>query len=297
MNFKRLKKEIFFLRKAFFEFGQGFKYVKNRFFTINKILKEKSLEKPVNNRDLSIHILTGNSDVKMMIWSLASFYRNFNQIGQLYIHSDGTVSEGNKKVIKNYFPGADIIDSNYFVKDYGQDLSDWPVIKKFREMPQYFLMKKLIDPYFVSDKKYRLIIDTDLIWYRQAKEVEEEIENGCQKSLVMKNSSPVYVDFKQGRLSDELALVNTGVVLYKKESFNFDKLTDYLNKLDGSSPKNRHFIEQAGYASCLENLEILPDNRYIIKGKIEEDVAMKHYTSPRRPLFYTEGLDIIKKYF
>ena len=295
MTFKRLKLEVFFLKKAFFQYHAGWRYIYSKFFLVNTILKSGIIETPISNHDLSMHILTSHKDMKMMLWSLASFYKVFKNPGQLYIHSDGSVTSQDREMLKKFLPTASVVDSNNFARDFGNQLDQHQTIKKFRtEYQQYFLLKKLIDPYLVSDKQYHLIIDTDLLWYKTPAEIETAINQGCIKSLMMPSPIPTYVYFKDGRLAENLAMKNSGIVLYAKKNFNLNKLAEYLTKIDTANLENNHFIEQAGYAYCLDSLEDLPKDTYIIKESVTANTIMRHYTSPRRPLFYIEGLEKFK---
>lgn len=296
MNLKKAKLEFFYLRKSFLEYQQGFKYLKNKYWLAKKILDQnKIFEKEINFEQLSIHLLTGRSHLIMLLWSLASFYQQMKIIGPLYIHSDGSLLKQDIDLIRKFFPNVRIIGPEEFLSANQDKLAKYPVIKKFRtEYSQFFLLKKLIDPYFASDKKFRLIIDSDLIWFQEPKEIEREIKNECQDSLMADNNNLCPVYFKDGiKLSDEKASYNSGMVLYQKENFDLRKLTDYLEKIDLNHFQNRHFIEQAGYASCLENLKKLPAS-YTIAGDLNKNVIMKHYTSPRRPLFYIEGIEKLR---
>lgn len=296
MIFKRAKLEFFYLRKSFLEYRQGFKYFKNRYFLARSILnQDKIFEKTVNNHRISIHLLTGRSHLIMLIWSLASFYQQMKVIGPLYIHSDGSLLNKDIQLIKKFFPGAQVIKPEDFLSANQHKLAKYPVLQKFRtEYPQFFLLKKLIDPYFASGKEFRLIIDSDLLWFQEPKEIEREIENGCQNSLMMENNHLCPVYFSDGsKLDEEKASYNSGVVLYQRSNFNLNKLTEYLAKIDLNHSQNRHFIEQAGYASCLENLSKLPAS-YTIAGELDKSIVMKHYTSPRRPLFYIKGIEKLR---
>lgn len=295
MTFKRLKLEVFFLKKAFFQYHAGWRYIYSKFFLVNTILKSGIIETPISNHDLSMHILTSHKDMKMMLWSLASFYKVFKNPGQLYIHSDGSVTSQDQEMLKKFLPTAVVVDANQFVTDFSSQLDQYQTIKKFRtENPQYFLLKKLIDPFFVSDKPYHLIIDTDLMWYQTPMAIETELNQDSSKSLMMHSPIPTYVYFKAGQLADHLALKNSGIVLYNKKNFSLNKLEEYLTKIDTANSENNHFIEQAGYAYCLDNLEDLPKDTYIIKEPVTANTIMRHYTSPRRPLFYIEGLEKFK---
>jgi len=300
MNLSHLKSNLFQIRKAFFEYHQGFDYLKQRYLYAPKILKHSSpLEKPVNIDDLSIHILSCHRDIVMLCWSLASFYSVAEFSADLHIHSDGSLTRSDRDAIKRLFPSADIINPENFEALYRDNFDPYPLIKKFRfKIPKYFLMKKLIDPFFVSHKKNILIIDSDLAWFRHPEKIESEIKANCPNSLMMAycgGVKPNYVYFKNGkRLDPKLACMNSGIVLYNRQNFDLKLLEEYLSNIDIKNKSNIHFIEQAGYAYCLEHLKMLPADEYIIKGIPEDKTVLKHYTGPRRLQFYTQALGLIK---
>ena len=296
MNLRKLKLELFYLRKAFFQYKSGFKYIYNKYFFAPRVLKiNKPLEKPINNSDLSVHILTCHKDLIMTIWSLASFYSNMDVVGELFIHNDGSLNQNDQNILKKFFPSSQIINPKHLFENHNTELEKYPIIKKFRsELTNYFLLKKLIDPYFVSNKKFHLIIDSDLLWFLSPKDISTNIAEDCRWSLMMKNNNNCYVHFKNGRLDDNLATFNSGIVLYDKINFSLDKLSDYLEKIDTNNKENAHFIEQVGYAYCLNNPVQLAEDLYTIKGSVESKTVVKHYTSPRRPLLFTEGLEFLK---
>lgn len=298
MKLRDIKLELFYIRKAFLEKGQGFRYLWNKYVQGKSILRSnKVLEKSVNNHDLSIHTLTQHKDVLQTIWSLGSFYNNSENRGQLYIHDDGSLDENDINIFKKYFPSSKIVNTNDFFESYADELTRYPLLMKFRGTKKYYMLKKLVDQYFVSDKKYRLFIDSDLIWLKNPREIEQEIENGCQNSLMTRGEKPhpeLTVHYKEnGKLSEDLAIFNSGIVLYKKENFNLEKLEDYLALVDTDNNLNDHFIEQAGFACCLERLKSLPYERYTIKNKLSDQVVVKHYTGPRRFMFWVEGVDVL----
>lgn len=292
---QQLKLEFFYLRKAFFEYRHGFKYIYNKLFLAPKILKlDKILEKPINNGNLSVHVLTHHQGLIMTLWSLASFYNQSGIVGELFIHNDGTLTEEDKNIFIKFFPTARIVAAGEIIKTNYFD--NYPFIKKFRtERQKYFLLKKIIDTYFLSDKEIRLIIDADLLWFKRAAELLTEIENNCPNSLMMANNSLSYVYFKNGeKLNQKLASYNSGIVLYRRDNFDLIKLEEYLSKIDENKKDNNHFIEQAGFARCLNNLKKLDEKKYIINEMADKEIVVKHYTSPKRPLFYIEGLEKMK---
>lgn len=301
MKFSHIKLEFFYFRKALFQYKRPFKYLKNKYSLAPQILDQPEIfEKLATHPDLSVHILTCHRDLTMLIWSLASFYDSMSIIGELYIHSDGSLTTYDKGTIYKFFPSAKIIEPEYFLKRHMHQLAQYPLIKRFRtDYAQYFLLKKLIDPYFISDKPRHLIIDSDLVWFKKPETIQESINSS--KSLLMQglaDGTGNHVYFKDGsKLDDTLANYNSGVVLYSKDHFSLEKLTEYLEKIDISNKQNQHFIEQAGYAYCLENLSGLPQDKYTVKDSVNNQTVMRHYTAPRRPLFYIEALEILKNKF
>jgi hypothetical protein len=289
--FKRkelIKRELFYFRKSLFEYKKFWKYVYCKYIFSKKILKNnKVLEKPVNNPDLSVHVLTCHWDFKMFFWSLASYYNSFKMIGELFIHNDGTLSLVEVKLIKKFFPSANIIDARTFNKDFSIKLDQYPVFKEIRSKHfDFFSFKKIIDPFLVSDKKMCLIFDTDILWFKNPIEIENEIKNGCKNiSYMQKNNR--YADEK---INKKLTDFNAGIILYARENFDAEILSGYFKTLNENNKDDLHFADQTGHVKCLKNLQALPSDRYIIRGKVNESIIVKHYTAPRRVLFYTEGI-------
>ena len=187
MNWKTLKFEQYMVRQAFKQ-GMIGDFLKHRYAVAPRILKlNKVLEKPINNNNFSIHVLTCHRDLIILLWSIASFYRVINTIGQLYVHSDGSLTDVDVKKIKFLFPKAIIIKPEYLYKNYIEKFNNYPNIKKYRfeKIKKFKLLLKLLDPFFISPCKKVLIIDSDLIWLKKPTEIENEINNSKSKSLMM----------------------------------------------------------------------------------------------------------------
>jgi lipopolysaccharide biosynthesis glycosyltransferase len=289
--FKKAKLEFFYWRKCIFEYRNFWKYIYTRYFLSKQILKHKGvLEKPINNPDLSVHILTCHQDFVMSLWLLASFYQFSGISGQLHIHNDGSLTQNDKNNFKKFFPSCKIIEP-FDILD-NQNLQTQKEIIKFRQKHNHPFVKKIIDSYFVSDQKYHLLLDSDLVWYG-----DFEIASKTENSFMMKcPGEKCFVYFKNNqKLKDDLAGYNAGVVFYDRENFDLEKLREYILKFDTEKENNFYFFEQAGHAFCLKKLKGLPEDKFILKADRKEDTILRHYTSPRRPLFYAEGLSKIKK--
>lgn len=293
MSLRNIKLEFFYLRQSFFRYKKGLTYIANKYFLTKKIKSLSGLYNCPVNPDFSAHILVGQRDFSMLLWSLASLFHVWKDFsGALYIHDDGSLSNKSKKVLCRLFPGVIIVDSTEVLSKLNPQFN----ISKWRANNKYFLLKKLIDPYFISPSNKVLILDSDILYFQPPQEIISGLQSDCSDSLMMFNKNdegcPVY--FKSGdRLDGNLSFFNSGIVLYKKDNFDLDLLNEYLEKIDSSDDRNIHFIEQAGYAYCLKNLKALPAG-YHIKNRVTDKTIVKHYTSPRRVKFFLEGVELLK---
>lgn len=294
---KNAKREFFYWRMALRQ-GLLTDYLKGRYSTAPALLRSRrNLEKPANTAALSMHVLCGKSDLTMMVWAIASLYHAFQTVGSLHLHNDGTLGTEEKKLVKRYFPSVSILDPQDALKFSGK-IAPFPLIRKLRADKRFSVFRKLIDPYLVSDSQMRLVVDSDVFWFRRPDELEADIAQGCPTSFMMANNGTIPVYYKDGsRISDEMARCNSGIVLYRRDNFILPKLEEFLSRLDLDDPRNFFFSEQAGYASALMNLRTLPEDTYSIKKGLDEKTVVRHYTRPRRIKFYTEALPALSPFF
>ncbi len=291
----KIRFELFIARKAF-KSGRLFIYLYNRFFVAKKIYKNNKLKEAIKSKkirdDLSLHVLAGNGVMTMFLWSLASFYLESSVLGKLYVHSDGTLTEKDKKIIKSFFPDSVVIEGDEVFDKDKSDLYKYEVVEKFRkENPDFIHGRKFIDAYFLSDKKFHLVIDCDILWFGNPTEIAEQVTGNGEKSFMTKDTGEYPIHFKDGTTFG--AGFNSGIDFYKKDSLSMNKFTEFLNKVEHSH-KSTHFIEQAGFAYVLKNLEILSYERYSIKGGVTDKTVSKHYVGPRREMFFVGGIRKIK---
>ncbi|HLC89712.1 MAG TPA: hypothetical protein VJG65_02005 [Patescibacteria group bacterium] len=296
MSFNNFRAEFYNFKKAAFEYHRPWPYFYLRYFVARKIFNlKKEFKNNLESNNLSIHLLTCHRDLNLLVWSLASFFINAKISGELFIHNDGTLSQKDCQIIKKFFPQIIIVTSKECEKKIEEKASDFSESKNLRK--NFLLLKKLVDPYFFSSKDKILIIDSDLIWFQRPEDLISQIKQDNPDSLMMHSvqggGCPVY--FSNGeKLAKDLSFYNSGIVFYQKENFDLARLKNYLSKIDQKVHANKHFIEQAGYAYCLNKLKPLPEDFYQIKGSLNNQTKVKHYTSPRRFLFYLEGINYLK---
>ncbi len=294
---KKIKETLFSLRKIFFVYKAPASFFYYRYIVAPKIKRWKtSLEKPVTHENLSIHMLTCHRDALIALWSLASYYNVSEVIGRLTLHDDGTLTESDRALFRRLFPSIDIVPVRDFFERHAHELDAYPILKKFRTEYIKFQSKKLIDVYFERKGDMVLYLDSDMLWFGNPIEIHEAVLRGGQEvSYMMSNGKDrIHVHFKNGTQTTEfVAECNSGVTFFHTNNYQLQDVSAYIEKCDYV---NRKFTDQACFGTVLKHVDILPRDKYFIKGTIEnKDVVMRHYTGPSREKFYFYGLNFIYK--
>jgi len=287
--------EALYLYQAIFKYHKPLTYLKNKFFIAPKITNSKKvLGVSDDTADLSVHSLIGKRDFINLLWSLGSFFNVFKEKSKIFLHNDGTLKKWHKEAINLKFTNSVIVEPDEALNKVKESLSDCPDVVDYTiANRKNTYLKKFIDPLVVSNKKFHLILDSDLIWFRTPQIIIKELKSKKPSSFLMRDYNHSYpVHFKDGSSSDEFqSHMNSGIVFYKKDNFDLNKMSKYLTDVDNSNPNS--IIEQSGNAYCLNKLKPLPDT-YKIHKKIDSKTTMRHYTGLQRALFFIEGIQLVK---
>lgn len=281
--------EVKNLLRAFLKYGfKGFSYAYWRYIMAPKILKHKKpLQQKPTRDDFSVHMLVGSRDFLMGCWSIASFLRVMPEMGDLCIHSDGTLTKVQSDILKRLFPYVRIENTQTFLANHADLLNQYTTLKQFRETYTRFQIR-IIDQHFLSGKKYRLFLDSDLIWFREPKEIIDALRANIPSPLMMSNGEYVRMEFKDGSLTDDtVSRPNGGIVLYREDQMDMGRMQEFLKKADYL---HKRFGDQAWMAWTLRPA-LLPEEVYIIKGTLTPSIIVRHYTNPSRLKFYFYGLN------
>ena len=289
---KPLKTEVYIWRRAWRR-SLLFSYLYRAYIDAPLIRwRSTPLETPITNPELSVHMLLCHRDLTMALWSLASYYQVVTVVGQLIIHSDGSLTAADRALISRLLPSARIIE-----KAEADALVESAAIpnevKEFRLTKPVVYLKKLVDTSVVTDTAYHLLIDSDLAWLQTPTEIESAVLASEPRSLMTLNASkcPVYL-IGDRKLSEEYARYNGGVIFFHRDTIDLERLIDFFAQLDMQKPQRA--IGQSGHAYCLQNLIALPYERYAMRGPITDTHVMVHYTQVQRERFYTHALPHIK---
>lgn len=167
--------------------------------------------------NVELHMLVCERDFLRSFWALKSFFYYSRLSPRLVIQSDGSLTPASLNLYHQHFPNCVVHHHN---DDQIRDtLSGYPMCQFF--LSHHAIAKKLLHPLLLSQSEYLLIMDSDILWFKQSKAIVN-----CVKS-----SLPFYVYGGAGAyvrsqkfMEERLGLypadnVNSGIIGYQKSKF------------------------------------------------------------------------------
>ncbi len=299
----KILEELFFIKETL-RYGYGpkgvLKYLINKFWKSKEIYNFK-LPKYRAVENVEIHFLCQKKDALMLAWSLASFIIQTGICPKVIVHDDGSFDLDTASKLESKFPELKVL----FLKKANQlinnitDLS--PKLLKYRNHG-HKLIYKLVDIFLLSQSDKVMVLDSDVLFFNRPEEILNFINGNADCDSLISRHDGTYdlmlssdYSTKYDIFKNEAGYMNSGIILYKKDRIGDDKLLEYFeNTL--REPGN-YFVEMAGWASLISQtkFKFLTRERYIVKGKPNQNTVAKHFTSPRRHEFYIYGIDMVKK--
>lgn len=175
-----------------------------------------------------LHLLTCERDVLRTLWSLHSFYRYSGLRPQLVLHNDGSLTSRSKQLLRNHFQSARMTD----LPDYDVLLSDYPTIRFYRK--NHVLARKLIDVLLSARQPYIIVMDSDVLWFRQSSQIASCVAGSRPFYLPgLRDSYARNTRYLKEKLDLHPAVaVNTGVIGFQVQHFlDLTFIETALNKI------------------------------------------------------------------
>lgn len=246
---------------------------------------------------VEFHLLCYKSDYLCAIWTLKSFYHFAGVRYPLVIHMQGMPSRKMAARLREHFPAARIISQ----EEADRRVEDWLVRRGLLRLPAARraspFMMKLIDFPLLSEAIQLLALDSDILFFRRPSELLAAEEGPLQGWLFQRDPASTY-NLSEERALSELGirlapLVNTGIMLFARDSLDLARCDEYLAHTDVARPSG--WIEQTLYALLASEqgkIDYLPES-YLISletGLDLEPLVARHYAGPSRPLLTREGM-------
>ncbi len=303
---KNLKGELFFISRLLQE-GYGPKYwwpyIKNRFLG-NYLFRRLPKYDYEANPDFELHTICSKRDLWMLAWMLRSFLEMSKLKPVVIIHDDGSLDKITEKLIQSKFPNVKIMFRDETTNRI-LEMPDLPKIIKESRLKCHFFLDKLTNILVFSKAKKVIATDTDILYYKPPTEVVDFILGNTNCDALVQRQigdefefdlkmDDFYLD-KHNLRGNKAAFLNGGYLMIDRDKFNVGQLAEYLTHT--KRPFHDYFIEMEGWACLLAqvNYKFLPPEIYAIKGFLNDKMAMKHYTSPRRYEMFAYGIDCARK--
>jgi hypothetical protein len=253
------------------------------------------LDRPVTAEQYTMHLMCSHIDLDQLLWALMSWYRVSSESPQVYIHDDGSFTRQDRHLIARLFPQARVIEYEYATEQARTTwLAEYPLSLAVRNNRADTKPVQLIDPYFVGDKDYVFLVDTDILWFHPPRELLDYMHGDDEVPLFWtgRRQKPFLAKDGQVLVKEDFSQCNGGCIYYKKDHFDVSFLEDYIAKMPPTDPVQR-FRNQPPYVYVLSQygrVVNLPVEKYVNKAKLTDTTVAKHYTGPRREQFWFEGV-------
>ncbi len=267
-------------------------------------LRSKAFELPrlpdSKNPKAEIHMLCGKKQLDMGIWASWSILR-FMDNAVLYVHSDGTLEDGDISSWEKVIPSLVVIPKGEADRRVADTLgTTYPLLYAWR--CHNWCSAQLVDMHLFGECDRLIVMDSDVLCFNEPVELRD--------SLMLEE--PVFRWSRDVRscYSESIEVLNSITGLKIPEAFNagfqltprfgseeFEHLERMIGLLqaDGRVDINHLWSSQTYCAMCAArwpDSQALPDRYAVTFGWTPDDAVVRHYVGvPRvRPRYFVEGI-------
>ena len=261
--------------------------------TIRPYILKSAPVRGADTQHCEIHVLTSAQDYLNLMWALKSFYCYSGRDYALAIHDDGSLTDEIRVALRQHFPDARLIEHEAAKEQARERLKNHPRCLEFRLTNH--LSPKLFDFPAHLQSERMLLLDSDVLFFREPTELLKRIENPNYRlntvNRDVSDAATVSAQVVREQCGVELMpRFNSGLGLIFGESLDLDWIEEFL----GLPGILGHFwrIEQTLYALCSSRwgCELLPADYDVRLDAGVKDLPVRHYVGAIRHLMYREGI-------
>jgi hypothetical protein len=249
---------------------------------------------------VEVHLLCHRGDHLCAIWALKTLYRTSGVRWPAVIHVQGDSTPAMQRRFGAHVPDARILLQAEADGLVMQVLGDrYPRLAEARRQSPF--MMKLIDAVLLAGAERIVILDSDVLFFREPCELRAHVEHApADRWLFQRDPVSTY------NVTDHVAAsvlgirmperVNSGIAVVPRSLVDFDLCERLLEHPDVRRPSG--WIEQTLYALCAGargEVEYLSPS-YLISlepGLDYDGLIARHYAGPSRPLLTHEGMPYV----
>lgn len=227
-----------------------------------------ALEPVISHTDgLPIHFLTGKNYLYQTLFCIRSLTKTTDAHFKFILIDDGTFDADLIELVQRLLPNAEIIGAGIIKKNIAQNIppSCTALLEKRKVYPH---IRKLTDIHTLPGNAWKLVMDSDMIFWAEPKEVLSWIEKP-DSPLYMRDCMPSY-GYTDLILKELLGkqlpeLVNVGVIGLNSDYIDWQRLDEWIKILE-SREGTSYYLEQALTAMIIGDhpSTILAENEYIV---------------------------------
>lgn len=248
---------------------------------------EASLLAPVHSypNGLPVYFLTGKQFLFQTLFCIKSLAEQSHEKFKFTLVDDGTFDVEIIALINKLLPGAQIIGIKTIIQNLDSLLptEKYPVIRQKRLV--YNHLKKITDIHTFDPTSYKLILDSDMLFWNEPTEVIDWLKNP-QGVISISDSTESYgysIPLMEKLCGSPITrLLNVGLIGFNSASIDWNKIEKWIAELEEKEGAS-YFLEQALTAmvvSIAGNEKRLKKEDYIVNPTakaVEEKCGILHH--------------------
>lgn len=261
---------------------------------------------PVNcspESDFTVHTLVGERDILNALWALKTFYHFSGLRPKLFVHGDGSLSEGSIELLSTHFKNSTVIKRLDADSQMPSFLQGYKHLSDFRAKRNFHCVLKLLDILRFSSSENILVLDSDVLFFNSPEQIKTSINRG--QPFYNRDYKCSYVKGAKSFASEQKIKLKTQVnagLMFLNKQFYLEQLgfmdTFFRKIVAYPAPSNINVYEQTLHAILMSKCDATSlDARYqISKRGIDDSTVTHHFVNDgSRNRFYTDGLKRLEK--
>jgi hypothetical protein len=217
--------------------------------------------------DFEIHSLLGSRHVGMCLWSIKSFLHHSGRRFSVVLHDDGTLTRSDIKKLEHHLTGVQVIDKATADREIADKISPYSNVYAYRfgqlgktqwgkKMSVFAL--KLLDFNLLTNASKILVLDTDVLFFRQPDEIINWADRGTGVGCryCYEDYLPIFDDLGEiirfQKKSTPSCYFNSGVICFDKAALDLSILDKWLGD-NQELVDSVYILEQKAYNILVHN--------------------------------------------
>lgn len=242
-----------------------------------------------------VYFLTGANYLYQTLFCIQSLARVTQEKFHFILVDDGSFTTSHLQQIARQLPGAECISHDQ-INDYLQSslpAEEYPALNQKRKV--YPHIKKLTDIYALPGNDWKLVLDSDMLFWQNPTEIIEWLKNPAQPLHMLDCvESYGYSHKLMSALcgSEVPDLLNVGAIGLNNRVINWTDIESWIQEMEAKEGFS-YYLEQALTAMIVGNkpATVLGRERYCVNPDTLNDnkAALHHYVDLSKKIYFNQA--------